>query len=218
MGGATFIKICGITRLADARAAVRSGANAVGFVFAQSLRRITPSRAVSITGHLHPSVRKVGVFVDATIDKLLEIVDRVGLDAVQLAGGETPDFVEALRRERPGLFVAKVVRVTDRTSVRAAEAYPGVDAIFFDPRSTTDPHAKSRRIPIAWLEGAGVPRFVVAGGLNPRNVGKVLSALHPWGVDVSSGVEAAPGRKDPEKIRAFVRAVRSAEAGNNQRR
>lgn len=208
----TFIKICGITRLGDARAAVSAGANAVGFIFARSLRRISAREAASITSHLHPAVNRIGVFVNATPERILEVVDRAGLDGVQLQGSEPPAFVEDLRRRRPGLSIFKVIRPTCAEDVKGAAEY-SVDAVFLDPRDPEHPFEPVRPIPLEWLAEVPAARFVVAGGLTATNVGDLVTELRPWGVDVSRGVESAPGKKDGVRIRAFVRAVRDAEAG-----
>jgi len=207
--GATFVKICGITRLGDARAAVRAGANALGFVFAPSPRRVTPSRARQIARHVHPSVASLGVFVDAAVDRILGIVQEVGLDGVQLQGEEGPEVVEALRRRRPGLFIAKAVRILDAGGLAATLRWPA-DAVLVDSKDTADPGARSRPIPAAWLDGLRPRRLIVAGGLTPGNVGEVVATLRPWGVDVSGGVEEAPGKKDAAAVRDFVHAVRAA--------
>jgi phosphoribosylanthranilate isomerase len=208
--GSTFVKICGITRLGDARAAVRAGANAVGFVFAPSPRRIVPSKAKAIAGHLHPSVTSIGVFVDAAVEEVLRIAREVGLGGVQLQGAEPPETIEALRRAHPGLFISKVVRMLDAGSLAATAASPA-DAVMVDPKDPTDPGARSAPIPVEWLSGAHHEHLIVAGGLTPSSVGAVVRTLHPWGVDVSAGVEESPGRKDVALVRDFVAEVRAAE-------
>jgi phosphoribosylanthranilate isomerase len=207
---ATFVKICGITRLKDARAAMRAGANAVGFIFAGSPRRISPSKARKIAAHIHPAVRRFGVFVDAPMEKILALVDEVELDGVQLQGAEPPETLEALRRARPELFLAKVVRPLGKDWPKLASRF-SADAIFVDSRNVLNPRASSRPIPLSWLAGAGISHLVVGGGLTPENVSGVVSEIRPWGVDVSGGVEESPGRKDVGKVAAFVRAVREAE-------
>lgn len=206
----TFVKICGITRLGDARAAVRAGTNAIGFVFAPSPRRIPPSAAKDIVSRIHPTVLKIGVFVGSPPAHILKIIDQVGLDGVQLHGAERPETVNELRAALPELFIAKAVRVRGPASL-ALGRHDGVDAIIVDPKDPLEPGASSRPIPIGWLRGASIERVVVAGGLTPENVGRLVRQIHPWGVDVSAGVEASAGRKDLEKLRAFVRAVRQAE-------
>lgn len=205
-----FVKICGITRLSDARAAIRAGANALGFVFSTSPRRISPSAARRITAHVHPALRKIGVFVDSPPDRVLAVVQNSGIDGVQLQGSEPPEWIAQLKREDPALFVAKVLKVTGPETVKEAEEF-SADVIFLDRKDPLRPELPSTAIPPEWIIDAGLDRFVLAGGLDPVNVGPLIREVRPWGVDVSSGVEAAPGQKDPVKIRAFVSAVREAE-------
>jgi phosphoribosylanthranilate isomerase len=209
----TFVKICGITRVCDARVAVRAGANALGFVFAPSPRRVSPSAARAVARHVHPSVRKIGVFVDTPPGRILDVVEEVGLDGVQLQGAEPPETLEALREAIPRLFLARALHPDDPDALRTAAEVLGAmaDAIIFDPKDPRAPSIPSEPIPVGWLEKVCRLRVVVAGGLTPRNVGRLVRAIRPWGVDTSSGVEAEPGKKDPGKVRAFVQAVRRAE-------
>lgn len=209
-GQSTFVKICGITRLTDARAAVRAGANAIGFVFARSPRRISALKASALARHVHPSVRKIGVFVDQDPEEIFRIVDAVGLDGVQLQGNETPEMIDSIKGRDPSLFIAKVLRADVKESLAAARNF-AVDAIFVDTKDPSRPEVASTPAPISWLGGMDDLPVVVAGGLNPGNVGKIVRNLRPWGVDVSGGVESKPGKKDAEKMKAFVRAVRAAE-------
>jgi phosphoribosylanthranilate isomerase len=208
-GTRTFVKICGITRPEDAHVAVRAGADAVGFVFAPSPRRISPSDARAIADRLHPSVRRIGVFVDEALAALLQIVDAAGLDGVQLQGSESAQFVIDLRAQRPSLTIFKVVRSPSVEELAKAEGQ-GIDAVFIDPKNSADPMAPVNRIPVDSLRNLSI-RFIVAGGLTPSNVGALVSEVRPWGVDVSGGVEDQPGKKDPDKVRSFIRAVRDAE-------
>jgi phosphoribosylanthranilate isomerase len=208
--GATFVKICGITRLGDARAAIGAGANAVGFVFAPSPRRITAPRARTIARHVHPSVASVGVFVDAPLERILAIVDEVGLSGVQLQGDEPPQLVEALRRMRPALFIIKAIRASGPAPFGPWPDGPA-DAVMVDAKDPARAEIRSSPVPPAWLEGRRPRHLIVAGGLTRRNVGAVVAALRPWGVDVSSGVEEVPGRKDHREVSEFVQAVRVAE-------
>ena len=171
-----------------------------------------PSRAKEIARHLHPSVTSIGVFVDATVDQMLRIVGEVGLGGVQLQGAEPPEMIEALRRARPGLFISKVVRMLDARSLAATATSPA-DAVMVDPKDPNDPGARSTPIPLDWLAGGHHRHLIVAGGLTPSTVGDVVRILHPWGVDVSGGVEASPGRKDVRLVREFVAEVRAAEDG-----
>lgn len=207
----TFVKICGITRLVDARVAVRAGANAIGFVFAPSPRRVSPVEAHEIGAHIHPSLRKIGVFVNSPNDQILEVVDLANLDGVQLQGTESAEIVTALKKSNPNLFVTQVVRALDEASVREASA-GDADAVMVDTRDPSHPEVNAGPIPSSWLGGASIAKLIVAGGLTPSNVGWLVQEARPWGVDTSSGVESGPGRKDPDKIRAFMKAVREADA------
>ena len=223
--GSTFVKICGVTRLVDAREVVRAGANAIGFVFAPSPRRVTPGRARAIAARIHPAVRRIGVFVDEDPARVLAVVAEARLDGVQLHGSETVEAVRAIRAGAPGLFVLKIIRVGGPQPLAMgaqlrAEAL--ADAVMVDTKNPADLAARRVAISSQGLRAAGAPggphgsgeavdRLVLAGGLTPGNVGDLVREMRPWGVDVSSGVESCPGRKDPAKVRAFVRAVREAE-------
>jgi phosphoribosylanthranilate isomerase len=232
--GSTFVKICGITRLGDAREVVRAGANAIGFVFAPSPRRVTPGRVRAIAARIHPAVRRIGVFVDEDPARVLSVAAEARLDGVQLHGSEPVEVVRAIRAAAPRLFMLKVIRVGGPQPLAMAvqlRAEALVDAVMVD---TKDPAALAAEpVPISSrglrladgsdasgasggpdvsdASGGPVDRLVLAGGLTPSNVGALVREMRPWGVDVSSGVESAPGRKDPDKVRAFVRAVREAE-------
>ena len=207
---ATFIKICGITRLGDARAAVDSGADALGFVLARSPRRISLTRAARISSAVPGAVRRFGVFVDADLAQIAHAVGEAGLDAVQLHGSEPPALAGQLRDAFPGLFICKAVRVSRRNGFAGVYAW-AADAIMVDSKNPAAGGRQSRRIPLSWLEDLEVDKMIVAGGLDPGSVGRVVRRLAPWGVDVSRGVESEPGKKDPVLIEAFVRAVRRAE-------
>ena len=216
-GAPTFVKICGITRLADARVAIRAGANAIGFVFAPSPRRVSAARVRAISSRLHPAVRRIGVFVDDPPGRVLAVAGEAGLDGVQLQGIESVDHLRALRAAAPHLFILKVIRMGGPQSLALgarmrAEAL--ADAVMVDTKDPADPTRPSETISLGDLgeeDHCGIDRLVLAGGLTPGNVGALVREMRPWGVDVSTGVESAPGRKDADKVRAFVRAVREAE-------
>jgi phosphoribosylanthranilate isomerase len=205
-----FIKVCGITRVSDAQVAVRAGANAVGFLFAPSPRRIPVSKARTIGCRVHPAVSKIGVFVDSSERAVLEVVDAAGLDGVQLQGSESPQFCAHLKSERPDLLVFKALRITTRDHLHLVEEYK-VDAILVDSKDPSHPLRQATSIPWEWLRDIHAARYLVAGGLTPENVGPLVRRLSPWGVDVSRGVESEPGRKDASKVRSFIQAVRDAE-------
>lgn len=199
----TRVKICGVTHLDDARAAVRAGADAIGFVFAPSPRRVTAETAAAIVRELPPLVTTVGVFVDAPTAEIESIVSRTGIDVIQLHGSETPD--DCARCARP--VIKRFAVSGDDGASDVAERVTGyrVSAYLLDPGSgggATFPWSLARA-----LHGP----VIIAGGLNPSNVRSALVAARPYGVDVCSGVECRPGRKDPASVRAFVRAVREQD-------
>jgi len=203
----TAIKICGITCVEDALVVARAGANAVGLVFAPSPRHVTLEKAREIAAALPPFVVRVGLFVNETRQAIIATAAEVGLDAVQLHGDESPEFAAALKPLR----IIKAIRVADVADVRAAGRYPGC-AVLFDAKSNRARGGTGIRFDldlITRLELASP--VIVAGGLDPDNVGEVVLKLHPYAVDVSSGVESGPGRKDPEKVRRFILAVRNAD-------
>lgn len=203
----TRIKICGLTDREQALAAVEAGADALGFVFADSPRRVTPAAAEAIVSELPPLVSVVGVFVNSRVEEVTEVARRVGLDAVQLHGDESPADCERLP-----LKVIKRFNIleNDTTDVLRArlERYRVAAHLL-------DPGAGSGRT-FAWNLARGLPGpLIVSGGLTPENVGEAIRVLRPYAVDVSSGVEDAPGRKNLEKVSAFVRAVREADGDSS---
>ena len=205
---ATAVKICGITRIEDAVAAARCGARAIGFVFFQgSPRCVAPSLAGGIVRALPPFVTAVGLFVDATADEVRATVSSTGVQLLQFHGDETPAFCAQF-----GLPYVKAVRVR-----------PGVDLLQY---------ARDHRMACSLLfdafskdayGGTGssfdwslIPRnmplpVILSGGLTPANVAQAVRAVRPWAVDVSSGVESAPGIKDAARIAAFMSGVRDAD-------
>ncbi|MDQ7851234.1 MAG: phosphoribosylanthranilate isomerase [Armatimonadota bacterium] len=203
------VKICGVTSPEVARAAAAAGADAVGLVFAESRRRVTVAQAEQIAAVLPPFVAAVGVFVDAPVEEVLTVAHGIPLDAVQLHGEETPQEVAALRAQ--GLRVVKAVRVGHRLDTEALERYRGASAVLLDTCVTGAAGGTGR--PFDWSLARGLSErvpVVLSGGLTPENVAEALEVVRPYAVDVSSGVET-DGRKDPEKIRAFIEAVRRWE-------
>jgi phosphoribosylanthranilate isomerase len=201
-----LIKICGTTSEDDALLAIAMGANAVGFIFAPSPRQISPQRVADIVKRLpREHVMTFGVFRDHAPRRVVEIVYSAGLQAVQLHGRETPDEAQWVRQRVP--MVIKAFPAGDPRIARAAEY--GVDAILLDA-----PNPGSGEV-FDWELAGDVPegqRIVIAGGLHSGNVAAAVSRLKPWGVDVTSGVEASPGVKDPMKVKAFVEAAKQAAA------
>jgi phosphoribosylanthranilate isomerase len=198
-----FVKICGITRLEDAKAAVDAGANAIGFVFwPKSPRYVDPARARDIAATLPESVNAVGVFVDQPAEDVNEIAEWVGLGAVQLHGSESQEYVRAMRRP-----VMKAVAV-DGTNPPLVDAWPPSVGVLLDVHDPAKKGGTGRTID--WAVAAEVAKhrqIVLAGGLTPENVGEAIARVKPFGIDVSSGVEAEPGIKDHERLKALFEAV-----------
>jgi phosphoribosylanthranilate isomerase len=208
-----FVKVCGITTAEDAVLAAEAGADAVGFVFyPMSPRRVDPARAAEVARELPPFVARVGVFVDAPRDEMARTADAVGLDLLQLHGDEPPEALSDLPRR-----ALKAIRVGTGFTHDAALRYEGRAAgLVVDTRlvgETVLPGGTG--VPFDWSLVARLRdevRFLMlAGGLDPGNVAEAIAAVRPQAVDVSSGVERLPGRKDAARLRAFLEAVRSAE-------
>lgn len=198
-----FVKICGITNEDDALLAVAMGADAVGFVFAPSPRQVSVQTVYDITRRLPPEILTVGVFRDDLPDRVFDIAARSGVKAVQLHGHETSRHVAQLSEN-----VRWIIKSVVAGSAEAARADQfGTDLILVDA-----PEPGSGKI-FDWHLVDAIPagvRLILAGGLNPDNVGAAVETVRPWGVDVSSGVEAAVGRKDPIKVRRFIANARAA--------
>lgn len=198
-----FVKICGITNEDDALLAVAMGADAVGFVFAPSTRQVAAQQVYDITRRLPPEILTVGVFKDEHPDRIFDLVAKSGVKAVQLHGSETITTVAALADNVR--WIIKAV-VAGSREARVANTY-GTDLILVDA-----PKAGSGEV-FDWRLTDEIPsglRLILAGGLTPENVGAAVEYVKPWGVDVSSGVESAPGRKDALKVKRFIDAARAA--------
>lgn len=202
----TRIKICGICRVEDARAAAAAGASAIGLVFwPGSPRAVTRDTATAVVSALPVGVPAIGVFVNQTVDEINDVISAVGLFGVQLHGDEPLDVIPRIRRP--------VVRAL---TLERAEEIDGVPA---HVTVLIDAHDPSRRggtgRAVDWMRARDVARrrpIVLAGGLTPDNVSDAISIVEPYAVDVSSGVERSPGIKDHERIAAFVAAVAAADA------
>jgi phosphoribosylanthranilate isomerase len=200
-----FIKVCGITRLTDALHAVEQGATAIGFVlWPRSPRAVTVERAAEIIAELPSSVMAVGVFVNEPIDGIRQIAERARLTAVQLHGDEPPAYADALAWP-----VIRAVSVDDIGE--AAEAWSADTALLVDNIDLV--RRGGTGAAIDWSQAADIAqrrRVVLAGGLTPDNVASAIRAVRPYGVDVSSGVESAPGVKDFQKVARFIANARGA--------
>jgi len=216
-----WVKICANTSLEDALLAADAGADAVGFVFAPSPRRVTVEQVAQITPHLPVSLEKIGVFVDTLYEAIAEAVRRAGLTGVQLHAGMDADAAAQLRAEfGPTLKILRVVHFGPEAARQAAvfARQPNVDGILVDSRTATA--VGGTGIVFDWKEASQTifgascsAKLIAAGGLNPANVAEAVATLQPWGVDVASGVEASPGRKDPARVREFVQNARTAAKG-----
>jgi len=225
-----FVKICGITRLQDAELASGLGAGAVGFVFwPDSPRHIAPEAARTIADRMPPHVMKVGVFVDESIDRIVGIMDEVGLEAAQLHGHETPEYCQRLmvrlkadptsqaaanpvgsgfsRTMGFRRTVIKAVAMTDNGAVDLSAFDPDV-VLLVDAHDAVRHGGTGRTVDWDAAHEIAVTRpTILAGGLNAANVKLAVRSVRPYGVDVSSGVESAPGVKDPARLRSFFEAL-----------
>jgi phosphoribosylanthranilate isomerase len=217
-----WVKVCANTSLEDAQLAATAGADAVGFVFAESVRRVSVEQVRAITSHLPEAVAKYGVFVDAGVEEIAATIKECGLTGVQLHASQDAALARNLRELFPAvdgrarLGIVRVIHYGGDLAERLHEAQQddAIDAVLVDSRTATLLGGTGQRFDWQQARGnlacvAGL-RLVVAGGLNPDNVAEAVETLRPWGVDVATGVEASPGKKDPAKVRAFIENARIA--------
>lgn len=228
-----WVKVCGNTNLDDCLRAADLGADAVGFVFAPGKRTVTAAQIAPIVARLPEAIDKIGVFTIRSFDSIVTTVQQAGLTGVQLHGPLDLSLAERLREEFSetvkGCSLFQVVpwwvdtsaeeqRDAFATEVKAA-ANESVDALLIDSRTRQASGGTGRTSDWSAVRDAltGVQRpVIVAGGLTPENVSEAIGVLAPWGVDVASGVESAPGQKDPAKLAAFVKRARQAGASLNR--
>ena len=198
-----FVKICGITNEDDALLAVALGADAIGFIFAPSVRQVAVQKVYDITRRLPPEILTVGVFRDEHPKRVIEIVQSSGLKAAQLHGHESPADVTAVSQH-----VRTVIKAVSAGTVDATRADEFATKLIL----VDAPEPGSGAV-FDWKMAAELPeglQVILAGGLNPENVANGISIVRPWGVDVSSGVEASPGRKDPILMKRFIENAKAA--------
>ncbi len=205
----TRVKMCGTTRIEDALAAVRFGVDALGFIFyAKSPRYVAPQQAAAIVASLPPFIDRVGVFVDAPLNEVVQLA-RLGLSFVQLHGSETPEYCRELRKSLPECGIVKAFRVgaeTCRDTFRPHELC--VDAFLLDT------YVKGARggtgLVFDWtlIDKLGLTRpLILAGGLSPENVTLAIEAVHPYAIDINSGIEVQAGIKDHQRLQALMQLV-----------
>jgi len=214
------VKICGLRDPKQALKVAQMGADAVGLVFADSPRWVSPEQARAVTDVLPPFVWAVGVFVDSDAEAINHVIERTGLSIVQLHGDEPPEIVDDLHRP-----VIKAFRVRDPGWIDEVDAWLSgvrsrrrVQAVLLDAFSPDARGGTGQRFNWEWVTGAraagrlvGLPPVVLSGGLDPGNVSDAIDVVQPWAVDVSSGVESAPGVKDLGLIADFIRATQEGD-------
>lgn len=207
----TKTKICGITSLDDAHRAADSGADAIGFNFYKGSKRyVSPSEAAAIIEKVAPRAEKIGVFVNASVEEIVNIENIARLDTVQLHGDETPEFIEALRLESDATII-KAVQIGQGFEPNEVLKYKA-DAILLDAYAVGERGGTGETFD--WAIARKVVKLVdqvyLAGGLTPENVAEAIRAVKPFAVDVASGVESSPGKKDPARVAAFIKAAKEA--------
>ncbi len=221
--GSPAVKICGLSRREDVDAAVEARVEYLGMVFAESPRRVTPSRAAELVEGV--AARVVGVFVDASPEEVLRTAEAVPLDVAQLHGSESPGVCETVRSAGVGVWKALRPRSAAGLADRAARYRKSADGLLVEGFSEEAAGGTGTAFPHEWWQEAGLgddrdgdsPATILAGGLTAENVVAALASISPGVVDVSSGIEVEPGVKDPRRIRAFVQAVRGAGPGGRGR-
>jgi phosphoribosylanthranilate isomerase len=202
----TWIKICGITNIEDARKAASLGVHALGFIFAPSPRRVGPDTAQRIIKVLPKTLLKVGVFVNEDREEVQRLAEYCGINALQFHGEEPPGYCRNFFHP-----VFKALRIKDLENLKDMEEYRDV-SILLDTYSPV--HAGGTGVPFPWeiaLEAKERRDIILSGGLTPGNIGEAIQMVRPWGVDVCSGIEAAPGKKDATRMVEFVKEVRKAD-------
>ncbi len=202
------VKICGITRVQDARAAAEEGADYVGLIFARSPRKVDPAAARDIVSRLPRGVEAVGVFRDQPLDEVRALLQETGIRIAQLHGAETPAYGRAL-----GIPYIKAFDTFNDITFKLLKSHDALAFLLDLPKDA----AKAGDVDPAWARRATKHgKILLAGRLTPDRVGPLARKIRPWGVDVSSGVETSPGIKDRALIRAFIQAARSEPVRKNE--
>jgi len=204
-----LIKICGITNLKDAQNAVSFGADALGFVFAKSPRRIDPKKAKEIIEKIKGKALATGVFVNESATRVEETAEYCGLDAIQLHGNETPLYCANIKVDR----IIKAFRIKDTASLKAIKGYDNVFAYLLDTFSK-DRYGGTGRA-FDWdiavkAKSLGKP-IILSGGLNSGNIGEAIKVVRPYGVDISSSIESEPGKKDAGLMKCIIEEIKALD-------
>lgn len=205
----TRVKICGLTHPDDVLATVRAGADAIGFVFAPGSKRlVTPEQAASLASLVPPFIARVGLFVDAPEERVLAVLAQCRLDVLQFHGDESPEYCARFQSRAK---IIKALRVQDAASLQAQINRYRVDSFLLDAYVPGQAGGTGERFDwsIARDVVRGGANVILAGGLHPGNVVEAIRDVGPYALDVSSGVECSPGRKDADKVQAFIRAAQS---------
>ena len=199
------VKICGITSAADARLAVEAGADALGFIFVENTPRfVAPARALSIIRDLPPFVTPVGVFWDHPAGHVKAVAEQCGLRAIQFHGDEPPEALTDYR-----LPVIKTIKLAEAADLSRMDGYRVAAFLLDSPARWSEGQPRE---PIEWTlarQAASRGRIILSAGLTVENIAEAIRIARPYGVDVNSGVEAEPGRKDPDKVRRFIRQAKA---------
>jgi phosphoribosylanthranilate isomerase len=227
-----WVKICANTNLEDALLAAELGADAVGFVFAESKRQVTAAEVARITPHLPNGIERVGVFYTRSAEEIVGIVQEAGLTTVQLHGGFDPALAARLQELAPSVELIQTLhwvadgsedsRQAITTQLEEIRHEATTDRILVDSR--VGQVSGGTGVAFDWksageifLEYGRELRIIAAGGLRPGNLVEAMTSMHPWGVDVASGVEATPSRKDPKKLAEFLRIAKSQSDSTRER-
>jgi phosphoribosylanthranilate isomerase len=215
-----WVKVCGNTSLADAQLAASAGADAVGFIYAPSPRRVHAEQVAAITSKLPATIEKIGVFVDANFDGIVTTVEESGLTGVQLHSNNQDGIAKKLRDHFGArLRILQVIHYSVDAAAQLAlvAQESAIDGVLVDSRTATA--VGGTGVAFDWADAReslfspeSPIKLIAAGGLSPANVAEAIKTLRPWGVDVVSGVERTRGQKDPAKVEEFVRAARAAAA------
>jgi phosphoribosylanthranilate isomerase len=205
----TRIKCCGMTRVGDALLAARLGADAIGLVFTpRSRRQVAPARAREIVAALPPFVTTVALFMDDEEALVRQVIDDVAPTLLQFHGGESDDWCAQF--DRP--FLKAIAMGEGASALPRLRDYPRAAGLLLDGHAAGEAGGSGKAFDWSLLPGDLAQPVILAGGLHAGNVGDAVRAVRPWAVDVASGVESAPGIKDPARLEAFIRAVRAVDA------